>query len=107
MNKPVRILLLVASLAVGGESFAQSGGNNTFEFLNLVAPARIAALGGNAIATHSDDITLVSQNPALLSSGNGSAGFIELCGIYCGNQIRQCNAGKSFNKTGNFAFNLQ
>jgi hypothetical protein len=106
MNKPVRILLLAASLAVGGASFGQSGGNNTFEFLNLVAPARIAALGGNAIATHSDDITLVSQNPALLSSEMDQQISLSYVGYIAGIRYGNVMLAKSFNKTGNFAFNL-
>ena len=48
------------------QGVAQSGGNSTFDFLNLVAPARAAGLGGNAISTRADDIVLFAQNPALL-----------------------------------------
>ena len=68
MNKILATLALIICLA--GFRFsvsAQSGGNNTFEFLNLVSYARPAALGGNAIVTKDDDITLVYQNPALLT----------------------------------------
>jgi hypothetical protein len=57
------ILLFVFSSAV---VYGQSGGNNTFEFLNLVSPARSAGLGGNAIATHADDVSLALQNPSQL-----------------------------------------
>lgn len=46
---------------------AQTGGNNTFEFLNLPAVARIAALGGNHISVLDNDINLSFQNPAVLN----------------------------------------
>lgn len=46
---------------------AQTGGNNTFEFLNLPAVARIAALGGNHISMLDNDINLSFQNPAVLN----------------------------------------
>lgn len=54
-------------LLISIQSYSQEGGNNTFEFLNLVPSARAAALGGNAIATPVDDVSLVWQNPALLN----------------------------------------
>lgn len=47
---------------------AQTGGNNAFEFLNLPAVARIAALGGNHISVLDNDINLSIQNPAILNS---------------------------------------
>jgi hypothetical protein len=49
-------------------AYAQIGGDNTFEFLNLVPSAHAAALGGNAIATRTDDLSLIYQNPALLDA---------------------------------------
>ena len=57
--------ILLSVLPIG--LFAQSGGNNTFEFLNLVGPARTASLGGNSIATYGDDVTLAIQNPSVLN----------------------------------------
>ena len=48
-------------------SIAQTGGGNAFNFLDLVTPARIAAQGGNTIAIRDNDLTLASQNPALLN----------------------------------------
>ncbi len=47
---------------------AQLGGMGTYQFLYTQANARIAALGGNAIATPDNDINLVSQNPSLLNN---------------------------------------
>lgn len=48
---------------------AQIGGNNTYEFLNLPASARITALGGNHITVVDDDLALAFQNPAALNAG--------------------------------------
>ncbi len=47
---------------------AQVGGNNTYEFLNLIPSARIAAIGGNGIAIKDNDINLAFQNPSLFNS---------------------------------------
>lgn len=85
---------------------AQSGGDNTFEFLNLVAPARIAGLGGNAIATKSDDITLVTQNPALLTAEMDQQVSLSYVGYLAGVKYGNVLLGKSLKKTGNFAFNF-
>jgi hypothetical protein len=59
----VSVFLLVKDLS------AQTGGNNTFEFLNLPAVARVAALGGNHISVLDNDINLSFQNPAVLNEG--------------------------------------
>lgn len=86
---------------------AQTGGSNVFDFLNLVAPARAAALGGNAISTPSDDITLFAQNPALLKPSMDlqvSTSYVgHLAGIKFGNVL----FAKDFKKTGTFGFNMQ
>ncbi|MFN5544870.1 MAG: type IX secretion system protein PorQ [Bacteroidota bacterium] len=59
------LLILFASLAA--YTSAQIGGTSTYQFLSLQPNARIAALGGYAIATRENDVNLASQNPALLT----------------------------------------
>jgi hypothetical protein len=51
-----------------GHLFAQAGGNNTWEFLNLTNSARVASLGGKNISLRDGDLNLVFHNPALLDS---------------------------------------
>ncbi len=46
---------------------AQSGGDNTYDFLTLTSSARVAALGGNNISIQNKDINFAIQNPALLN----------------------------------------
>lgn len=49
-------------------SKAQIGGENTYEFLNLVNSARMAALGGNQVALADEtDLNVAYNNPALLT----------------------------------------
>ncbi|MFB6257534.1 MAG: type IX secretion system protein PorQ [Flavobacteriales bacterium] len=59
-------LLLVLLLAMPGKG--QSPGGRSFQFLDLVGSARVAALGGQYTALHDDDITLAVQQPAILDS---------------------------------------
>jgi hypothetical protein len=52
----------------GTEAYAQAGGGNTWEFLNLTNSARIASLGGKNVSLRDGDLNLVFHNPALLDS---------------------------------------
>lgn len=65
MKKRLRIFLLFISLSPVLQ--AQIGGDNTYEFLNLVPSARIAAIGGEGIAIYDNDVNMAFRNPALLN----------------------------------------
>lgn len=62
-----RILFTLTGLVVFTLSFAQIGGNNTFEFLNLPISARVTALGGNLISVKDNDLNVSLTNPSLLT----------------------------------------
>ena len=49
-------------------SVAQIGGDNTYEFLNLVPSARISAMGGKMVPVRDNDLNLIFGNPALLNA---------------------------------------
>jgi len=48
--------------------FSQIGGDNTYEALNLITSARVAALSGNAISIKDDDLDLAWDNPSILNT---------------------------------------
>jgi len=102
-----KLLCFLSLISIVQLSSAQSGGSSVFNFLNLVAPARAAALGGNAISTPADDITLITQNPALLNPEMDqqiSTSYVgHLAGIKYGNIL----FAKDFSKVGTFGFNMQ
>jgi hypothetical protein len=60
-----RLIMLIVFFPMG--LLAQPGGESTFQFLNMVSSARIAALGGNQIAVKDNDINLGYYNPSLLN----------------------------------------
>jgi hypothetical protein len=66
------LILIISALSWANLScsniYAQAGGNNTWEFLNLVNSARIASLGGRNISLRDGDLNMVFNNPALLDS---------------------------------------
>ncbi|QOI97435.1 MAG: type IX secretion system protein PorQ [Flammeovirgaceae bacterium] len=74
--KRVLIIALVHGVAV---TWGQSGGNKSFQFLNVPAHARLAALGGVNASLADEDVNFVFNNPALISdtlAGYASAGYL-------------------------------
>ena len=64
-----KINLIVCSfILIAQISFGQSGGLSAFNFLNFNNSSRAAALGGSAIATTADDVSLMVYNPGQLFS---------------------------------------
>ncbi len=65
MRRPLVILLLLfAILPVSG----QTGGDNTYEFLNISHSAFASATGGMTVSQSRNDLSLPYFNPALLTS---------------------------------------
>ena len=67
MKKKRFPLLLVAALCAATRVSCQESAS-VFNFLNLPYSAHVTGLGGHNISVIEDDITLVTQNPSLLSS---------------------------------------
>ncbi len=63
-----RIILVVIFSLFMALSYSQSGGGNTFEFLNLPGNSRVASLGGFNVSNYDNDLNFVLSNPALLNS---------------------------------------
>ncbi len=65
----IHFLAIITSLhTCNPEVHGQTGGTNTWEFLNLTSSARIASLGGKNVSLRDGDLNLVFHNPALLDS---------------------------------------
>lgn len=63
---------LVALLGLAVNAFAY-GGSKAYQFLTLPTSATVSALGGDNVSLHNGDISLVQQNPALLSVAPSSS----------------------------------
>lgn len=75
MNKKRFPVLLVAILYIATKVSCQES-TSVFNFLSLPYSAHVTGLGGHNISLIEADITLVNQNPSLLSSvSNRTAGF--------------------------------
>jgi len=64
----MRFLGLIISFLFSFSSIAQIGGNSTYQFLNIISSAKVASLGGYAIALPDGDIEMAYFNPALTDS---------------------------------------
>ena len=51
---------------------SQSGGDNTYDFLNLTNSARVASLGGQQISIYDNDLNFTFHNPSLLNASMNS-----------------------------------
>ncbi|MBI4945067.1 MAG: type IX secretion system protein PorQ [Bacteroidetes bacterium] len=101
------ILFFALWEGAGRDIYAQAGGNNTYEFLNLTNPARVAALGGTLISVKDNDLNLSFQNPALLDSTMHN----ELAMSYT-NYLADINYGyaaysRTYKKIGSFSAGIQ
>ncbi len=69
MNILIRRWVLTCSIALlFVHSYAQIGGNNVYEFLNLSQSPRVTALGGSLITVKDSDVALAYTNPAALNA---------------------------------------
>ena len=67
-----------------GILFAQIGGDNTYEFLNLTTSARISALGHVLINSIDDDVNLAQQIPSLNHAGMNHQLALNFTNYYAG-----------------------
>jgi hypothetical protein len=97
------LLILGSSL----KSISQIGGQTAYPFLNLHPNARIASLGGNAIANPENDINLASQNPSLLRDTMHNQIAFSHAFIFTDIQTGYFAHARHFKKLGTFAAGLQ
>src|SRR5574344_1626463 len=99
--------VFITLLFVCTSVFSQSGGEKTYQFLNMPFGSRIAALGGNNVSNLQADLNFVNHNPALLRPAMSDKLILNYV-----NYISDINMGsvafaKNFKKAGIFAIGLQ
>ena len=88
-------------------SYAQSGGDNIYDFLNLTPSAKYTALGGQQISLNDGDINAVYHNPAMLSSEMDNQFAINYNDYLSDISFSTVNYARTFSNIGNFAAGLQ
>ena len=103
------LLLLFAFLYIytTGRLSAQTGGTNTYQFLNLAIPARVAALGGTLISVKDKDINLSFQNPALLDSTMHNSLAISYVDYFSDIKYGYSAYSRTYRKVGSFSAGIQ
>lgn len=64
----MRFIGLILGVLLSFSSVAQIGGKSTYQFLNIISSAKVASLGGYAIAIPDGDLEMAYFNPALIDS---------------------------------------
>ena len=62
------IFPIIVFVIVSLNAYCQIGGEYTYQFLNMPSTARLASVGGKNVSLNDNNLNLVIQNPALLSS---------------------------------------
>lgn len=102
MNK--RFTLFMASLLATVMLFAQGNGQTSYQILQSIASARIAALGGNSIAVKDGDINLGFVAPSLLDSTSGGQIALSYARFFGQANITQAGYAHYFKELGTVSF---
>ncbi len=82
---------------------AQSGGNSTYPFLNLVTSARIASMGGDFLAVSDNDLAVAAVNPSLLSPEMKNQLAMQFVDYYTDINYGSVYYSRTFKKIGSFS----
>lgn len=101
------VSIVIIALILSIQSFAQSGGYVAYSFLKEPNSARIAALGGNFLAIHDNDLSLALANPSLITPKMHNSLSLNFVDDFAG--IKYGFAGYGYNsaKLGSFAGSMQ
>lgn len=100
-------IIVVFCLIFNSWLSAQSGGTNTYNFLNLTKSARVAALGGNFLTIYDHDLSLALSNPSLISPQMHNNLSLNFTDSYSGSNFGFASYGYHFNKLGSFVGAMQ
>lgn len=87
--------------------FSQTGGSNTYEFLNLPAGSHIASLGGTNVSHFSTDPVFVNSNPALLTTDMNEKLSLNYINYLSDINFGYISYSKNFVDIGMFGFGMQ
>lgn len=99
VKKGLFILLLLTGLRL----FAQTGGDNVYEFLNLTHSGLVASLGGSNVSLRTPDLNLAYHNPALLSEEMDKNLTLSYVNYFAGINYGMSMYSRSLPAAGNFA----
>lgn len=98
------ILTFILSFTVSGFLLGQNGGFSTYQFLNLPYSTRSAAFGGKIAASDLADISLTTQNPAMLDSSMHNAVYLFFTNYYSGINFTAVSYAQRLNSRSTLGF---
>jgi len=104
MIKTIIVILLVS---LGISLFAQTGGDNTYDFLTLPSGSRVAAMGGNNVSHYDDDLNFVLNNPGLLRSEMNNKIALNYVNYLSDINFGYVSYARNIDKIGMFAAGIQ
>lgn len=104
---PGKLFLSFFIVAFSFPLSAQIGGDHTYKFLTLSNSARIAGLGGNALAVMDHDVTLSIANPSLITSEMHNQLAMSYVNYFTGNNVGFAMYSRTFNHAGSFVAAIQ
>jgi hypothetical protein len=87
-------------------TYAQTGGDDVYEFLNLTHSGFVSALGGTNVSLTGNNLNLAYHNPALLNSEMNGALALNYVNYFAGINYGLAMYSRSINSIGNFAAGL-
>jgi hypothetical protein len=98
----MKIKLLFSAILLSFSASAQIGGQFVYQFLNIPASARVAALGGTLVSVKDNDPNTALQAPSLINSSMNGA--ISLSAVSYPDKVKFGDASyvQDFGKTGTF-----
>jgi len=99
--------IFAISLIFNIQSFSQSGGIVAFDFLKLTSSARVAALGGNFLTIHDNDLSVALANPSLITPQMNKTLSLNFINNFAGTNYGFASYGFNSNKFGSFATSMQ
>ncbi len=96
------VFILYIFLSSFTNSLCQIGGK-AFQFLDMTNSARVAALGGKAVAIYDDDLNIAYFNPSILSEGMSNHFVLNYVSYFAGINYGYASYARNISKIGNFA----
>jgi hypothetical protein len=106
LNKHTLIFISLIAIFLYFPSWAQIGGDNTYEFLNLTSSPRITAMGGDFLTIHDNDILLAPTNPSLITPGMHNNLGVSFVDFYAGANYGLAAYSRTYESLGSFVASM-
>lgn len=100
-------IVSIVLTCIGGSAFAQGGGNSAYNFLNLTALPRVAALGGKVAALDESDGAVIFNNPAHLTAELHNRLSLSYVSYFADIKYGYASYTRGFGRYGNAGIGLQ